>query len=284
MLNLWSLNGARFAGNTRDDTPRTLQWLKALSEPGAEVPDVLCLQDFRVSLVQYLRPLPYFCFVPMTNHMFFGQRELLGICLASRWPITHIDIHHSWGDGRVYDLEGVDERNERIEPIELSDSLVLKTMNRGTVACTVLSPEYPQGVRVATHHGFWTRDGAVSADQLESTRSVTAFLAKQARRYGGVVYMADYNPDKEGKVHDIYRDSGAQDCVPVEINTTLSARHPAARLGIKSDCVMTWPNRQGQYPLLVRDVCADDSPGSDHLMLRCTVSRCGRIACPCDKE
>jgi hypothetical protein len=167
MLSVWSLNGARFVGETREDTSPALQWLKGLSEPGAELPDVLCLQDFRVSLVQYLRPLPYFCFVPMTNHMYFGERELLGICIASRWPMTHMDVHHTWGEGTVHDLEGVGDRNERIKPDALSDELVLRTQNRVAIACTVCSPDDPSGVRVATHHGFWTRDGAVSLDQLD---------------------------------------------------------------------------------------------------------------------
>jgi hypothetical protein len=273
MLSLWSLNGARFAGESREETPQTLQWLKGLSEPGAELPDVLCLQDFRVSLVHHLRPLPYFCFVPMTNHRYFGERELLGICIASRWPMTHIDVQHTWGDGTVHDLEGVDERNERIKPDALSDELVLRTQNRVAIACTVCRPGDSSGVRVATHHGFWTRDGVVSQDQLDSTRSVVKFLAEQGRRYGGLVYLADYNPDKEGQVYRMYRTAGAVDCLPTTFATTLASDHPAERLGIKSDCIMLWPDVEGRYSYAVRDVTLDSSPGSDHLMLRSRVTR-----------
>jgi hypothetical protein len=272
-LSAWSLNGARFAGHSRDDTAQTLRWLQGLSQVHAELPDVLCLQDFRVSLVQYLRPLPHFCFVPMTNHMFFGEREPLGICIASRWPITHIDVHHSWGDGTLRDLEGVDERNERIKPNEVSDELVLRSHSRVAIACTVCCPGELAGLRIATHHGFWTRDGAVSEDQLTSTRSVATFLAEQARQYGGLVYLADYNPDKNGQVHDIYRRSGALDCLPSEITTTLAPDHPAAKFGIKSDCVMVWPDQNANYPYAVQEVALDASPGSDHLMLRSVITR-----------
>jgi hypothetical protein len=273
MWSVWSLNGARFSGETREDTPPTLQWLKGLSKPGAELPDVLCLQDFRVSLVQYLRPLPYFHFVPMTNHRYFGERELLGICIASRWPMTHIDVHHTWGDQKVHDLEGVDERNERIKPDALSDELVLRTHNRVAIACTVCSPDDPAGIRVATHHGFWTRDGVVSQDQLNSTRSVVNFLVEQGRQYGGLVYLADYNPDKTGQVYRMYRGGGAVDCLPGSCTSTLAPEHPAAKLGIKADCIMLWPDEHGLYPYTVQDVTLDASPGSDHLMLRSRVTR-----------
>jgi hypothetical protein len=267
MIEVWSLNGARFAGSSAAEVPRTLQWVTSLSSAGAVVPDVLCLQDIRISVLQCLRPFPYFHFSPMTNAMYFGQRELLGICIASRWPITAIDVLSTWGDGVVRDLEGVDQDNERISPADLSDRLVLRSQNRLIMACTVMKPGNDAGFRVATHHGFWTREGAVIPDQVEGARIAASFLSDQGKKYGGVLYMADYNPDKFGTVYDIYRASGGYDWLPPEIETTLAPQHPAAHLGIRSDCVMTWPDGAGRYAYQVSSVRADASPGSDHLML-----------------
>jgi hypothetical protein len=270
MYEVWSLNGARFVGTTASEVPRTLRWLKSLSLPNAHVPDVLCLQDFRVSLLQHLRPLPYFSFVPMTNHMHWREREALGICIASKWPLSQIDVHHSWGNWEVRDLEGVDENNNRIKPDELSDELVMKTENRVGIACSVLKPG-AEPLRIATHHGFWTREGIPSENQIVSTRSMAEFLAEQGSEHDGIVYLADYNPDKEGLVHGIYAESGAKDCLPADIVTTLAPEHPAAKFGVKSDCALMWPNAIGEYPYQISDVRLDPSPGSDHLLLRCHV-------------
>jgi len=277
MLSVWSLNGARFSGSTPAEEPQPLRWLKALSQPGADLPDVLCLQDFRVSLLQHLGPLPYFHFVPMTNAMYFGQRELLGICIASRWPITAIDVVQTWGDATVKDLEGVDENNERTGDLDDSDRLVLKTQNRVGLACTVHPHGHAAGMRIATHHGFWTRNGATTDQQLLSTTRMAKFLANQGRQHGGLLYMADFNPDKAGHVYRIYRESGAKDCLPADFATTLAPEHPAAKLGIRSDCIMLWPDADGNYAYEVNQVELDGSPASDHLMLRarCAVRSTG---------
>jgi hypothetical protein len=272
-LVLWSLNGERFAGETATEEPQTVTWLKGLSLAGAAIPDILCLQDFRASMLQYLSPLPYFSFVPMTRHMFWGQPELLGICIASRWPLNKIEIHHTWGDGVVRDLCGVGEDQKRIKPDDLADRLVLQTQNRVAIACSVRRVGDSQPVRVATHHGLWVRDGIPTPEQMESTASVCDFLARQGRQYGGLVYAADYNPDKKGYVLDMYAKSGGRDALPMEIATTLAAHHPVAHLGIRSDCVMTWPNAEGAYPYAVDDVYLDSSPGSDHAMVCCKITR-----------
>ncbi|QNI35686.1 hypothetical protein [Edaphobacter albus] len=272
-LRAWSLNGARFAGKSREEEARSLRWLRSLSDSDVDVPDVLCLQDFRVSLVSSLCALPYFCFVPMTNGWFFGQRELLGLCIASRWPMNAMEVEHTWGDGQIRDLQGVDEKNARTgDPLE-SDRLVLATQNRVVVASTVMVPGWPHGVRVATHHGFWTRDGASQAEQLESTKTAASFLQRQGLEHDGVLFMADFNPDKEGHVCQIYRDSGAKDFLPRSIRTTLAPEHPAARLGIRSDCVMAWPNAWGKMPFKAISVYVDPSPGSDHLLIKAEFMR-----------
>ena len=272
---LWSLNGERFAGETADEEPPTVAWLKDLSQPGAPVPDVVCLQDFRVSMLQYLGPLHYFSFAPMTRHLFWGRRELLGICIASRWPLNQVEIHHTWGDGTVRDLRGVGADHKRIKPDELADRLVLQTQNRVAIACSVQRRGDSQPVRVATHHGLWARDGIPGPEQMASTASVCDFLARQGRQYGGLLYAADYNPDKNGQVLETYTKTGGRDALPLEIATTLAAHHPAASLGIRSDCIMTWPNSEGIYPYSVDDIYLDSSPGSDHSMVCCKVTRFG---------
>lgn len=264
---VWSLNGERFAGNTPTEIPSTLTWLKGLSQPGAIVPDVLCLQDVRVSVLQHLGPLPHIAFAPMTKHNFWGERELLGICIASQWPIDNINIHHSWGDGIVRDLEGVGEDQQRIQPYEISDALILKTQNRVAIACSIQRPDDGESIRVATHHGFWVRDGVHTENQLASTASVCGFLAAQGCKYGGLIYAADYNPDKEGCVLRTYVESGARDYLPQEIKTTLAPHHPAAKFGIRSDCAMVWPDSSGKYNDVLKNIHLDETPGSDHLML-----------------
>jgi hypothetical protein len=270
-LSVWSLNGERFAGKTANEIPATVRWLKSLSLPNAVLPDVLCLQDLRSTMIPLLSPLPYFSFVPMTNQTFWGQRESLGICIASRWPIDDIDIHHTWGDGLVRDLQGVGEDNERIKPNQVADALILRTQNRVAVACSVRRTGEERSLRVATHHGFWVRDGIPTPQQMQSTASVCGFLAEQGRRHGGLLYAADYNPDKEGRVLCLYRQSGGRDCLPAEIETTLATHHPAASLGIRSDCLMLWPDCDGIYRHTIENVRLDDTPGSDHNMLCCTV-------------
>jgi hypothetical protein len=269
-LRVWSLNGERFAGRTANEIPSTVRWLKGLSLPNAVLPDILCLQDFRSSMIPLLSPLPYFSFAPMTNQMFWGTRESLGICIASRWPIDDIDLHHTWGDGVVRDLEGVGEDNQRIKPNEVADTLILRTQNRVAIACSVRRAGDKKSLRIATHHGFWVRDGTPTTQQMESTASICGFLAEQGRRYGGLLYAADYNPDKEGKVFHIYQQYGGRDCLPPEIMTTLAAHHPAASLGIRSDCIMLWPDREGVYRHAVENIHLDATPGSDHNMLCCT--------------
>lgn len=270
-LRVWSLNGERFTGRTPTEVPATVTWLKGLSHPDTAVPDVLCLQDFRTSMIPLLSPLPYFSFIPMTNQMFWGIRESLGICIASRWPIDEIEVHHTWGDGVVRDLEGVGEDNERTRPHDVSDALILKTQNRIAIACSVHQPNNEDPLRIATHHGFWVRDGIPTTQQMASTVSVCSFLAEQGRRYGGLLYVADYNPDKEGKVLRTYQQYGGIDCLPPQISTTLAAHHPAASLGIRSDCIMIWPDCDRRYRHAVEDIYLDATPGSDHHMVCCTV-------------
>lgn len=249
-----------------------MRWLKGLSEVGADLPDVLCLQHFRVSLLRHLKPLPHFHFVPFGNHKAWRERELTGTCIASRYPITNIAVHYTWGDGVIRDIEGFGDENERIEPDDVADALVLKTVNHTVMACTVFKPNGLKPWRVATHHGLWTRGGITTSEQLQSTDSLCDFLAGQGREHDGIVYVADCNPDMNGEVFRKYQESGGRDCLPPHIETTLAAHHPAAKLGIRADHIMTWPDKFGQHPCDITHVYMDPSPGSDHNMLCCTVN------------
>lgn len=270
-LRICSLNGGRFVGDSPDEEPQTVRWLKGLSAPGAVVPDVLCLQDFRVSLLKYMRPLPHFYFAPMTHHNVWSGRELVGICIASKYPIDNVVIRHTWGDGIVREQEGVGDDNRRIEPGDVADALILKTENRVVVACTVYEPGNPRGWRVATHHGFWVRGGVQTPQQMQSTDVLCNFLAEQGRSHGGIVYAADCNFDREGGVLRKYVESGGRDCLPVHIKTTVAAQHPGAKFGVKPDRVFMWPDNAGVFTYDISDVHMDSSPGSDHDMLCCTV-------------
>jgi hypothetical protein len=272
-LTAWSLNCGRFVGRTPDEEPQTLKWLKGLSESNATLPDVLCLQDIQVSMLKYLRPLPHFHFAPMTNHRIWGKRELWGICIASKYPLTDIAVHYTWGDGIVRDLEGIGDDNERMGPGNIVDELVLKSLNWVAIACSIRKTNNPKPFRIATHHGFWVRGGVPTPEQMRSTDSLRDFLARQGQKHHGVVYAADCNPDKEGKVMAKYLKSGGRDYLPSNIETTLAKHHPASKLGIKADHVMMWPNVFGEYTYDITDVYLDSSPGSDHDMLCFTVNR-----------
>lgn len=205
---VWSLNGGRFVGKTPDEEPQTLKWLKSLSASGAMIPDVLCLQDFRVSLLKYLGPLPNFHFSPWANFKIWGEKELVGICIASRYQLNDISIHYTWGDGIVRDLEGIGNDSQRIKPDDVADDLVLKTQNCVAIACSINKVGDPKPWRIATHHGLWTRNGVTTPEQMRSTDSLCKFLSEQGRGHDGIVYAADCNPDKEGKVLCRYSESG----------------------------------------------------------------------------
>ncbi len=273
-LTAWSLNGNRFLGKSPGEESPALTWLKSLSEPGAIVPDVLCLQDFRVSLLQHLRPLPHFYFAPTTNHLVWGKRELKGNLIASRYPIDDISVRYTWGNGIVKDLDGVGDDNERIKPDDKADRLVLSTEDCVAMAVSVCVPKRHGGGRwrFATHRGLWVRGGVTTPEQMQNTEQVCRFLVDDAYALGGLVYLADCSLDRNGEVFGRYNVHGADDCLPPDIKTTLADNHPAARLGAKPTRVMLFPGHQGNgYE--ISGVHTDGSPGANHKMLCCTVSK-----------
>lgn len=273
-LKIATLNVGRAVGATEDEEALVLKWLKGLSAPGAAVPDVLCLQDFRVSHLAYLGPLRHFHFATMTNHRIWGKSELVGVCIASKYPLEEIEVVQTWsptGDGTICDLKGVSTDNKRIKPDEDADRLVLETEARVAITALVMAPGREK-YRIATHHGFWVRGGVPTPEQLKSTANLRDFLF-DASFIGGLIAAADWNFDKDGKVLEMLLDSGAKDCLPVDILTTVAPHNPGAKFGAKPDRIFMWPAREDRHAYQVQDVMLDFSPGSDHGMLCATVVR-----------
>ena len=267
-LTVWSLNGGRFVGKTPGEEPQALKWMKSLADPNTPIPDVLMLQDFRVSLLPYLSRLPHFHFAPMTNHLIWGKRELVGILIASQHPIKEgLRVEYTWRDGYIKDLQGVDDKNQRIKPDEVADRLVLETECRVAIVCTI------RDIGFGTTHGFWVRGGVPTEKQMRSTEILAVFLRKDACGRGGLVLAADLNVDRENRVLGILEGIGGRDWLPSDIKTTVAATNPGAQFGAKPDRIMTFLNQSGRNPYDVTDVHTDDTPGSDHLMLCATVHR-----------
>ena len=266
-LTVWLLNGARFVAKTPNEEAHALKWLKGLSAPDTEVPDVLCLVDFPDPLQKYLGRFPHRHFEPMTNHKIWGERKHVGICIASRYPLDTIQMCWTWGDGIVRDLEGVGDDNQRIKPDAVADELVLKTENRVAIAASVMTPSDGPW-RVITHHGFWTRGGETTGQQIQSTLRLCHFLGRQADDHNGAIYAADCNFDANGMVWGLYKSkTQAHDCLPDEITTTLAPDHPAAKIGVRPDELMIIPNAGYVETYRAVMVTANNEPRSDHLLI-----------------
>jgi len=278
-LKVWSVNLGRCVGKIKDEEPQTVKWLKSLSAPGAVLPDVVFFQDFRISMLQYLVPIfPHFHFVPMTNHKIWGQREYVGICAGVRPPlqIGSIDVECTQGDGTLRDLDGVGDNNDRWTDAVLADRRVLETELRVMLGLTVYVPDGPEGAlpfRFWTHHGAWVRGGETSEEQLQSTDLVCGYLVGDADFNDGLVFVADCNLDKHGKVFAKYLEAGARDHHPDGVSTTLASTHPGAKFGAKPDRVMDFPDEEGNRPYEVSNVEFDAAPGSDHLLMKAVVSK-----------
>lgn len=272
-LTLWSVNGGRFVAKTPDEEPQTLKWLQSLEDPDTPIPDVLLISDFRVSLLKHLSRLPHFHFMPMTIHRIWGKPELVGVVLASQHPIDDVRVYYTWGAGtKIEHLQGVGDDNQRIKPDYVADALVLQTEKRGLIAATIKRDA--ERTRVVTGHGFWTRGGVPTPEQMQSTHATGTFLADESLRHNGLIFMADCNLDREGKVLALLKLYGAQDWLSSEVKTTLADHHPGAKFGAKPDRIFTFPGSDGDDTAYeVDNVRLDASPGSDHLMLCADIER-----------
>ncbi len=264
-MRIATLNLGRCLGKDPYDVSPTLAWVKGVGSGAISPPaHVLCLQDVPASVLGYLWQFQSI-FVPMTDHLIFGRREPVGIAIVSTFPLVDRALRFTHGDGILRDLQGVGNDNQRIEPSELADQLVLETESRVVLAATVMLHD-GRTIRVATHHGFWTRGGVHTDLQRRSTGILGRFLHTQGMQHGGVVFAADTNTDRGGEVIASLQEWDGRDFLPAEIQTTLAPHHPAAKFGAKPDRIMVFSGAKG-YPFSVENFRLDFSPGSDHGML-----------------
>lgn len=265
-LTIGSLNTGRGLGATPTEVSATERWMQTVAQGKVQdLPWVMCLQDVRISHVALLAAAyPHFHFAPMTNHKIWGKRELVGVAIMSQLPLQDIAIAWTHGDGMTRDLEGVDDKNQRIEPPEEADRLVLATENRVAVAATV---DVGGPIRILTHHGFWTRAGEPTAEQAGSTLQLLSFAEDQYVEWGNVVMIGDWNFDREGKMLRSFEEEGWEDCLAPSIETTVSPDHPGYKFKVKPDRIFRYYGSTA----FIDGVQVTDEGKSDHLMLRATL-------------
>lgn len=275
-IEVWSINKRRDVAKAAADEERLLGWLRCLSSTSTKIPDVLCLQDFRVELATHLSRLPELAFAAMTDHLItsadgtlVNDRQLVGIAIASRYKLSNRFKPFTWGDGIIRPLQGV-AHNDRFRADSSGDDEIDHSEARRFIAATVQYGE--EQYRIGTAHGFWVRAGVPNARQRQSTERLAEHAAADAKKHGGLVVFADWNLDKDGDVDRILRASGAREQVlPEGVRTTMSTKI-GEHLGLKPDRIFQWPDAKGNYRYEVSDIYLSDAPGSDHLMLCGTVS------------
>lgn len=261
-LTIMSLNVGRLLQN------RTTQYLEALNGD-RDVPDVVCIQDLPYDGLPLLERWPHVTFAPMTNHYINGERAVVGIAIASRYFMTHIAHHTTWGDGTLKDLQGINEHNQRHLGAE-SDRLVEATEDRVLVGATVIK----EGKRfhIATTHGMWVRDGVVNDVQRKSTRELCKRLGQMGHARNGLVLAADMNMARGGEIYTMVTEV-MHDCMPGDLETTLDPDHPFSKKGgtVVTDYVMMYPTSR-RDPYRVSNVRLV-SGVSDHMALFATIRR-----------
>ena len=255
-LNILTLNVGRMLQE------RTRGYLSALTGP-----DVLLLQDLPYRDLSLLEYYPHVVFAPMTNHFINGVRAVVGVAVASRYFLTDVMHHTTWGDGLLKDLQGINDKNQRHLGAK-SDVLVETSEDRVVICAKVVKglEEYD----VATTHGMWVRDGIVNDVQRHSTKLLRGALAKEVSRRGGLVFAADMNMARGGEIYRMLGET-LRDEMPPEIENTLDPDHPYVKRGGKvvTDYVMT-ANRRTIYQ--VADVSLH--PGvSDHCAVSATITK-----------
>ena len=250
---------------------RTRDYLKSLNKPGADVPDVLCIQDIPLAGLALFERLPHIAFSPMTNHLINGVRGVVGIAIASRYFLTDITHHTVWGDGKLKDLQGINDQNQRHLGAE-SDTLVEASEDRVAICAAVIK----DGVRfdIATTHGMWVRGGVTNDAQRLCMTNLRGDLGYEGYRRAGLVLAADMNFGRGSEIYTLFTEK-FRDCMPPEIDNTLDPEHPFVRKGGKvvTDYIMTHPAAYTD-PYSISEV-ALHSGVSDHCALSCTVTKEG---------
>lgn len=261
-LTITSLNVARFL------QPRTRAYLQSLgnTEP---LPDVLCLQDIPFRDLSLLERWPHIAFAPMTNHLINGERAVVGIAMVSRYFMSGTVYCTTWGDGRLKDLQGVNDKNERYLGAE-SDALVEVTEDRLAICASINKDgvEY----NIATTHGAWARGGLANDVQRQCTHNLIRFLSDKSNVRNGLILAGDMNFSRGGEIYRMFTDNGFCDGVPMSIDNTLDPEHPIVRKGVRivTDYVMTHPGHHNKCTYRVTDVKLH-SGVSDHCALLATV-------------
>ncbi len=261
-LTLMSLNVGRLLQE------RTTAYLEALNHD-KDVPDVLCIQDLPFDGLPLLERWPHVSFAPMTNHFINGERAVVGIAIASRYFMSNIYHHTTWGNGVLKDLQGINEKNERYLGAE-SDALVEASEDRVLVCATIWKGK--ASYDIATTHGMWVRDGVVNDVQRTSTESLLSHLRYEGYSRQGLVLIADMNMSRGGEIYNMVT-GVMRDCMPETIDTTLDPSHGFSKRGGKvvTDYVMTSPAPR-RDPYRVSDVRL--LPGvSDHQALLATIEK-----------
>lgn len=262
-LNVMSLNVGRLLQQ------RTYRFLQHLGIDESR-PDVLCLQDIPFRDLSILERWPHIAFAPMTNHLINGVRAVVGIAIASRYFMTDIVHHTTWGNGVLKDLLGVNNQNQRSVPTEEGDRLIDSTEDRIAICATVIKDDAVYDI--ATTHGAWVRGGIANDRQRDSTECLRGVLVHEAVNRGGLVLAGDMNFSRGGEIYRMFSNTFC-DCMPPEIDNTLDPDHPFVKKGGKvvADYVMTCEIVHGKT-YQVSGIRLR-SGVSDHCALFATISR-----------
>lgn len=263
-LNVGTLNVGRLLQE------RTRAYLERVSMGTEPIPDVMCIQDIPFRDLGMFEWAPHIAFAPMTNHLINGVRAVVGIAIVSRYFMTDIAHYTVWGDGKLKDIKGVNDQNQRRFPTAENDEVINSTEDRVVVCATVCKDgmEY----NIATTHGMWVRDGVTNDVQRQCMTRLRNTLIGESYRRRGMVLAGDMNFNRGGEVYKMFT-LDWNDCVPFEVDNTLDPDHPVVRKGIKvvTDYVMTHKGHNCDN-YTVTDVRLQAGV-SDHCVLSATVSR-----------
>lgn len=217
--------------------PQTHEFLQDLNLM-AYPPGVIFLQDFPFRDLALLERWPHVTFAPMTKHLINGKRAVVGIAIASRYFMTDIVHCTTHGDGKLKDLQGVNDKNERIAPTVENDQLISSTEDRVAICATIIVENNGMAnskFNVATTHGAWVRGGVVNDMQRASTKKLRDFLVREGERRDGLLVSGDMNFGRGSEMYKLFvRDGlcgGFTPRIPLTIDNTLDPDHRFVKRG-----------------------------------------------------